>query len=227
MARPKKQGRSAQPKPLRSVIDKHGRVKQRPVEALQRLGRITLTPEISRLFCKLLTMGTTFQAAAEQCGVGLRTANQWLTRGRDVLERVDVAGGELPSGECLDAQEVAYAQFVLDVEAAYGEVETVASKRVLFARDWRAQAWWLERRRPETYGSRNEIRIGAVPAAELSNEQLMGELRELGFRPVQIGAGSGPAAGTEMAAGAPSHGASSGTNGHGGGNGHGGNGHAA
>ena len=201
-ARPasKKRGRgpNVPRRPARVVITADGRLTRCPVDAPRRLAAgFLLTPELSRLICGLLGCGTTLAAAAAQVGIGLRTLQQWQARGHAVLDRVTACGGTLP--EDLDAQELACAQLVIDVERALSEVETIAARKVLRSRDWRAAAFYLERRRGESWGSRNELRVGALPAAEMSNEQLMAELRDLGFRPVPLepgptGAGAAPAA---------------------------------
>lgn len=92
------------------------------------------TRAIGEQICKLVGAGVSVEAAAQSQGVGKRTVYDWRERGE---------AGERP-----------YADFALELEKAQGDIESMMTMNVTAKakKDWRAGAWWLERRRPEVYG---------------------------------------------------------------------------
>jgi transposase len=92
------------------------------------------TAPIGQHICKLVAAGVSVEAAAATQGVTKRTVYNWRERG---------AAGEEP-----------YATFNRALEKAQGDIEAALTTNVTRRSkdDWRAGAWWLERRRPEVYG---------------------------------------------------------------------------
>lgn len=89
---------------------------------------IKLTPEVHERICALVRAGNFRETASAAAGIDARTLRNWLRRG---------AEGEEP-----------FATFSTDLD----EAETVAEARnvaIIGAAakdDWRAAAWWLERK---------------------------------------------------------------------------------
>jgi hypothetical protein len=94
------------------------------------------TPAIGQQICKLVAAGVSVEAAAQSQGIGKRTVYDWKERGQ------------------ADNAAEPYASFALDLEKAMGDIEARLTMSVTAKAkaDWRAGAWWLERRRPEVYG---------------------------------------------------------------------------
>jgi hypothetical protein len=80
-----------------------------------------------------LRMGCTRDAAAGVAGVGRSTFYRWLEDGtfRDEVEK---------------AEHMAEAAYTYSVQAAV-------------PKNWQAAAWWLERRRHESYGRRDRVEL--------------------------------------------------------------------
>lgn len=94
------------------------------------------TPAIGKRICELVAAGVSVEGAAASQGIGKRTVYDWRER-----------------GQADDADE-SLAKFALDLEKAMGDIEARLTMNVTARAkaDWRAGAWWLERRRPEVYG---------------------------------------------------------------------------
>lgn len=92
------------------------------------------TRAIGEQICKLVAAGVSVEAAAQSQGIGKRTVYDWRERG--------------------EAGDALYANFAVDLEKAMGNIEARLTMSVTAKAkaDWRAGAWWLERRRPEVYG---------------------------------------------------------------------------
>lgn len=105
------------------------------------------TPAIGDSICELVSLGVSLEAAAESKGVCRRTVYNWRDAGR--------------SGKRL------YVKFADDLEVAQSQAEVAQTLNVIKAgsHDWRAAAWYLERRRPDVYGDRGR----RDPAAEASD----------------------------------------------------------
>jgi hypothetical protein len=87
-----------------------------------------LTPEVQRQICAHVAQGAPIPHACEAAGIPWYTCKDWLRKGR---------AGQKP-----------YAAFVAAVEKAKGKCVAAMTKRVAKASalEWRAAAWWLEKR---------------------------------------------------------------------------------
>lgn len=97
--------------------------------------------EISKNICTALAAGDTLKVACGLAGVHLDTVMGWLRRGNDPED-------DHPT----------YKRFVQDVRMAYAKAEGLMVKTVRDAakRDWKAAAWWLERRASEDWGPKKD-----------------------------------------------------------------------
>lgn len=114
-----------------------------------------LTPDVHAKIVGLLRAGNYVETAAAAAGVDARNVRRWLARG---------ARGEEP-----------FAQFARDVDAAQGEAEArdvIMLGKAAESGEWRAAAFRLERRHPERWGQRIEMRV-----KEQAVEQVLDVLR--------------------------------------------------
>lgn len=102
------------------------------------------TSEIAEAIVGHLEGGDTRKIAAGRVGIGERTLQRWIARGRDNLEMVDAsADDELGNPVEVDAYG-AFLQRVISAESTKrSEILSKIDKQV--ADDWRAGAWLLER----------------------------------------------------------------------------------
>lgn len=215
-----------------------------------------LTPTLAEMVTHLVAYGCSIESSAEQCGISRHTFNAWVRRGKAALQEAEQ---RMPDEAALsvtyrtklllaiDPIERPFADFASAVESALGRAEvgySLAMRRHADD-DWRAAAWWLERRNARLYGNRETIRVGAAGPPELatmSNDELVAELGALGF--VQVSAANDlgfplahvveaavtalPASPSHDVSGSGGGGASTIGGEHGGpSNGHGGNGHSS
>jgi hypothetical protein len=98
------------------------------------------TPEAREKILFAIRLGNYRKAAADYAGVGERTLSEWLTRGRD-----ESAGP--------------YADFLRDVLEAEqtAEIRALGVIQQAAKRDWKAAAWFLERKFPERYCTRAAV----------------------------------------------------------------------
>lgn len=106
------------------------------------MGRPTdCTPETTAKVCEALTLGLSWAAAAEFAGVSERSVMLWCERGRD---------GDEP-----------YSHFLHETTRARVEAEMRMVEVVRRAAEQEgsvsAAQWWLERRRPETWGRKDKV----------------------------------------------------------------------
>lgn len=131
------------------------------------------TPERVARIVEALEGGNTRRAAAAAGGIDQATFDRWILR---------------------------YAHFAADVRAAESKAELVHVEAIRHAAadgDWRASAWWLERRYPDDWGRRDKVEIvnsvrelarqmGASPeeeaAAVAEAERVLAEMRRSGAR---------------------------------------------
>lgn len=93
-------------------------------------GWTKLTPEREARLVQLLKAGQDRHAACASVGLCARTLRNWLAKGEEGDER--------------------WSEFARKVREAEAECETRAVVQIQIAgkKDWRALAWWLERRFP-------------------------------------------------------------------------------
>lgn len=161
----------------------------------KRAGRpLKLSHAIREQLCKFIALGVSLEAACEQEGIARSTFFEWLHRGRAAREDAEArALADAPSRSApaasnaavlklLAATELPFVMLMASVEQALARAESGFALKIAKAadRDWRAAAWWLERRRPDAYGSRETVRVERAPAS-MTNDELVTELQELGF----------------------------------------------
>lgn len=96
------------------------------------------TPETVTKITNALVSGASRRAAAEYAGVSVDSFERWMKR---------------------------YADFAATVTRAEAQCETSASlalRQAWAGGDWRAAAWWLERRRHEDWGRQDKVEIGPM-----------------------------------------------------------------
>ena len=94
-----------------------------------------------------LEAGNTRAAAAQAAGIAPDTLRTWMRQGEQ-----QATGRHRSLARTVEQAE------------AQAEAEAVAEIRAAWKRgEWRAAAWWLERRRPETYREQKEQRGSAAP----------------------------------------------------------------
>lgn len=126
-------------------------------------GRPTkFTPQLGAAVCKLIGLGVPIGAACQVEGVGRTTLRDWRKQGAAGVEPFDA--------------------FVVELERALATVEVQVTINVVKAskRDWRAGAWWLERRRPRRYGVKQTLRIEKKPE-HMTDEELDAEIARHGY----------------------------------------------
>lgn len=141
-----------------------------PSRARARGGRPTAyTPELGEQLCKLVGLGVPISIACKAEGIGKRTLYRWREQGK--------AGRE------------PYRGFVRKLERALAKPAAAITLHVVRAaqRDWRAGAWWLERRHPKLYGNKQTIKHETSPA-EMSDAELDAAIARYGY--VRAGAPS-------------------------------------
>ncbi len=104
---------------------------------------LKLTPAVRERIELAVSAGASYRAAAASAGVGESTLRSWLARGRAERGARKQAAGERP-----------YVELVEGVEEASARAEVRAAALLFRAAesDWRAAAWFLERRDPESFG---------------------------------------------------------------------------
>ena len=110
------------------------------------------TPETTAKVCEALRLGCSWDAAGAHAGVERRTISDWRKRGEDGEEPFATFLHEATRAR--DAAEVRMAAIVMK-HAQEGNVG--------------AAQWWLERRRPESWGRRERIEVeSASPDHEVA-----------------------------------------------------------
>ncbi len=131
-------------------------------------GRVTnrkFTGGKQRAIIKALKGGAYAKAAAEQNGIDESTYYRWLQRGEAALEaeaahlEAEQADEAQMAPPLPDKRELEYARFVEKVRAAETQAEAEALEKIRGADDWRAQAWFLERRQPGRWAKRENVDV--------------------------------------------------------------------
>ena len=163
--------------------------------------RPKLSPALRENVCKFIALGVSPEAAAAQEGIARSTFYAWMQRGRAAIadlesRAVATRGDEQTHGgtkqrdaaliELAARKDSPFVELVTAVEQALAVAEVGFTTKIRQAadRDWRAAAWWLERRRSECYGGRETIRVERAPG-NMTNDELVSELAALGFVPAE------------------------------------------
>lgn len=111
--------------------------------------RTKLTPELQEQLCKLLQVGITIEDACAEVGISDRVFHKWQARALERNERL-------------------YVQFFQAVVQAKARSKIRSVLRIDKAalKDWRADAWLLERRFPEEFGKRDQVKVHEAEKGE-------------------------------------------------------------
>lgn len=167
-------------------------------------GQIKLNPVRMSKFLTAVATGNFISTAAQFAGVTPNTVRNWEARGENEIERVKASNPDIEqeiaewtdnysndykatnpifTDKGLPAINPAEWQFVLFISLtkaalARAEVNAVGNIRRAASRDWRADAWWLERTRGEKFGRKdtlgiegtdgNPVRIELPPVSEIA-----------------------------------------------------------
>jgi hypothetical protein len=120
------------------------------------------TAELGEQLCKLVGLGVPIGVACRAEGIGKRTLYRWREFG---------AAGREP-----------YVGFVRKLNRSLAKAEAAITLHVVRAaqRDWRAGAWWLERRHPQRYGAKQTLRLEKGPG-EMSDAELDNAIAKYGY----------------------------------------------
>jgi hypothetical protein len=112
-----------------------------------------LTPEVEERLVHAISEGATYKDACACAGISFQTFLNWKKRAQRAVEQVGERDGE--PEETADQ----FVEFFDHVKRAKGEaaVGWLAMIGKAARRDWKAAAWMLERRYPESY-DRNRLR---------------------------------------------------------------------
>lgn len=116
----------------------------------RRAGRPTiLNRRIHRVVTEAMRAGNYLETAAALAGVDPSTLRRWIARGERERRRRD-------AGETPDSSENGFVRFAQDVGRAAAAAQSEIVGRIVRAgrEDWRAAAWWLERRHGDGWGHR-------------------------------------------------------------------------
>ena len=105
--------------------------------------RTKLTPEVQQGIIRTLRLGNSRKDSALYAGISEQTFYSWMKRGRE---------GESP-----------FVEFLEEVEKAESAacIKNVAVIQKAAQVTWQAAAWWLERKRPDEWGRKQRVDIGA------------------------------------------------------------------
>lgn len=137
-------------------------------------GRISiLTPELGALVLESLRSGVYFKTACEYAGIHVSTGHQWMQKGREHVCTKPVTPSPTGRGrnrkprevvvipECADEHEHIYVDFVDAVSRVDAGVERDVVEGILRSSvvDWRAGAFFLERRHSDHWRKREEAKV--------------------------------------------------------------------
>jgi len=116
------------------------------------------TKQLGRALCAQVESGVTLRVAARTQGIARATLYNWLAHG---------AKGREP-----------YATFRAQLERSQAACDAHQTRRPFD--DWRAAAWFLERRFPKRWSARRTLRV--VETSEMMTDaELEAQLKRLGY----------------------------------------------
>lgn len=154
-------------------------IKQQDKLVAKKGRRTKLTPQLQAEICHLIAAGNLYCVAAVANGIHRTTFFNWMNKGRN------------------EDEPTVFRDFFDAVERASAEAEcaNVFIVRMAAEKDWRASAWWLERRHPLRWGrkraeisgpSGNPIQheVGAKEALMARIRGIVERRRDAEYRPI-------------------------------------------
>lgn len=119
-------------------------------------------PERGQRICNMVAEGVPIATACRIEGIGKTTLYDWRKQGAEGLEP--------------------FAEFARELRRAQDTCEATVTSRLVRATlmDWKAAAWWLERRRPKLYPSKHDVTLHKS-AGEMNDAELAEALTLLGY----------------------------------------------
>lgn len=124
-------------------------------------GKLSITVEQTEQIAQLVELGCYREQACGQAGVSSRSLRRWITQAEIAYEKGLTAES---------SPYIAFAEKILLAEAK-AENRNVATIQGASKADWRAAAWWLEKKNPARWGDRVRQEVQAMV------EQLIGDLK--------------------------------------------------
>ena len=119
---------------------------------------VALTPDVRKALLRAARNGETDETCAEFAGIGISTLKKWKLHAKDGTAHPDVVSlwGEL--------------------KAAQGEVRQAMQERIQLASwdDWKAAAWWLERKFPDEFARRQVLHVHGQETVEEQAARIRG-----------------------------------------------------
>lgn len=131
--------------------------RRKPKAVPDQTGRRTafdVNPELVEQLCQALASGSTLLTAADLCGVARSTVQEWVQRGRQAQQALDL--GETPDPLDNRYREVADR---IGKSRAQAKVRALAIIQVAAPKDWKAAAWYLEHAHPDEYGRTQRLTV--------------------------------------------------------------------
>ena len=109
-----------------------------------------LTPEVEERLVRAISVGASYKDASACAGISYQTFLNWRKRAQEIVEQTEDRDDE--PEETTDR----FVEFFDRIKKAQGDaaVEWLAAISKAAPRDWKAAAWILERRYPESFNVR-------------------------------------------------------------------------
>jgi transposase len=110
---------------------------------------LKLTDELQDKLCGLLRVGVTIEDACTECGICRDTFQKWQAR-------------------ALEKEEPLFLKFLhaVDRAKAQSKIRSLIRMDKAAVGDWRADAWLLERRFPDEFGKRDQVKVHQAEKGE-------------------------------------------------------------
>jgi hypothetical protein len=136
-----------------------------------------LTPERHQLIVEATRVGVWQAHAARRAGISDRTLGLWRERARRELDRV---GDDITR---VRKRELPYVQLHVDMEKAEADLVLQTIAQIRQGDEWKARAWFLERRFPAHAGQRRVLEHtgegGGPVQTESTSEVTLGGTEEV------------------------------------------------
>jgi transposase-like protein len=125
-----------------------------------------LTDELQQKLCSLLSIGTSIEDACTECGISDSTFHKWKQRALEKKERKYLQF--LQAVDKAKVQSKLKCLITMDKQANGANAVYKDGKLVKPAieADWRAAAWLLERRFPQEFGKRDQVKVHEAEKGE-------------------------------------------------------------